>query len=893
MTLLSSTCPACNAPRSPNDSICAVCGLVFASHTPSSAPAAGAGATAPLPPSMPRPSAPAPLHPAQRLAGGRYTVQRLITRGGMGAVALASDADAFGRTVVVKAMLDYYDAARPQDAQEARERFVQEARTLAELRHPAIPQIYAYFQSGAQNYIVMEYVEGHDLEQGLTLRGQGGVEQRGRPYPHEQVLHWGVSVCRVLEYLAGRRPDPVVHHDIKPANLLLDNNSGEVRLVDFGTARRRPQIGVGRPAEPGFGTPGYAPPEQYRGEGEPRSDVYALAATLYHLATNDDPRDHPFSFPLLDRLGDLGRLLRSALDRQPARRPTAAELRSALESMLRPSGPPPIEAPDGTALPDRTTLQAWCERHWSAAAGWLAGNLPHQIELRWGQTRLAHQLLDTVRQHANDENAGLDAALALLDPQGFGREAVRLAHDPPVLHFGVMHRNTRALRSLVLRNTGRRYAAIQLRLPPWIAAPTSTLWLRPGERTTVELSARPARGLGAHPQDSIQLMHGARPIGRIPVAAELPLGVRLATALGQAGASARTWKTLAAVGGATVVLYSLFDLGHWSAAPPVAAPPPGAAAVVIDPGRGNQPPSARLVPSPVPPTISPTPPLSDQLASLGGPSASGLSFNFTDRRYTRIEGDAVYLYQLDRPDALFMVAKHNGPVRDAAFSPDGERIATIGDDRLLRLWNVDDGWFEIIELDQPPLRLSWRPDSAAIAVADATGGIRVFSIRERQELGAVQGQRTVSDMRWLGEEGKSLSIVDELMRVYTWSPSSDKDLKLRLTSQGWFPPAFSGDGRRIALIVGDSWTIYRLDDNKPEQSIPIPRQLRAFTLSNNGRWLAVLHGSELRIWDVLRGTSVAELPTGDAVRVLFSPDDRELLLIGADARMTIIDNPIH
>ncbi|HEU4324877.1 MAG TPA: protein kinase [Roseiflexaceae bacterium] len=889
---LSSTCPACNAPRSPNEGICAVCGLVFATHTQGGAPAAGRGVTAPLPPMMPRPAGSAPLHPGQRLAGGRYTVLRLISRGGMGAVALASDADAFGRTVVVKAMLDYYDPARPQDAQEARERFVEEARTLAELRHPAIPQIYAYFQDGAQNYIVMEYVEGHDLEQGLTQRGPSGVEQRGRPYPQDQVLCWGVSVCRVLEYLAGRRPDPVVHHDIKPANLLLDGNSGEVRLVDFGTARRRPQVGTGRPVEPGFGTPGYAPPEQYRGEGEPRSDVYALAATLYHLATDDDPRDHPFSFPLLDTLGELGPLLRRALDRQPGRRPGAAELRGGLETLLRPSGPPPIEAPDGTPLPDRVALGAWCERHWSAAAGWVAGNLPHQIELRWGQTRLAHQLLDAARQHFNDENASLDTALALLDPQGFGREAVRLTHDPPVLHFGVMSRNMHAQRTLILRNTGRRYAAINLRLPPWIAAPKSTLWLRPGERITVELSARPTRSLGPHPQDRIQLMHGGRQIGQIPVAADLPLGVRLATALGQAGTSAKTWKTLATVTGTAAVLYSLFDMGGWGSAPPELAPSSwGTAVAVVDPGRGDQPPSVRLAPSPVPPDAVPTPPLSDQLASLGTPTARGLSVNFADRRYVRIEGDVVNLYQLGDAGPLLQVAKHNGLVRDAAYSPDGRTIATIGDDRALRLWNTGDGSFEIIELEHLPLRLSWRPDSEAIAVADVEG-VRVLSIRERHELGVARGVRGVIDMHWFREDGQILSIVDDRMRVQVWSPSLGRDPMLILKSTGWFPPAFSGDGRRAALVVGQEWRIYRIDDIELLFSIPYPKQLHAFALSSNGRLLAVLHGNELEIWDLSQGLSVLRQPAGDAVRVQFGPDDRELALIGADSTVTVVSTSV-
>jgi serine/threonine protein kinase len=120
----------------------------------------------------------------------------------------------------------------------------------------------------------------------------------------EEVVRHAIRVCRVLEYLAGRQT-PVVHHDVKPANLIVDGTSGDVRLVDFGTARTRTRWATQARLEQGnvaFGTEGYAAPEQHQGESEPRSDIYGLAATVYHLLTDDDPGEHPFRFPRLDRL---------------------------------------------------------------------------------------------------------------------------------------------------------------------------------------------------------------------------------------------------------------------------------------------------------------------------------------------------------------------------------------------------------------------------------------------------------------------------------------------------------------------------------------------------------------------------------------------------------------
>jgi len=285
------------------------------------------------------------LQPGQLLKDGSYRVVRPLSKGGMGALHLVEDLGAFGRLRVIKEMIDYVDpsdyksqADYHQAVLRAHVRFEEEARTLAALNHPGIPDIIAYFSDHGRNYIVMEYVEGTDLRVGLTHEDEHDTMVAGGPYPVDDVVRWGGQLCKVLEYLAGIKPSPVIHHDIKPANLVLDEKYGEVRLVDFGTAKARlaAQAGPGGLQKPSvFGTQGYAPPEQYQGQSTTQSDVYALAATMYHLLTDDDPGDHPFSFPMAGQLDpSLAQVLEKALEMDPAKRSNAAQFRQDLAGWL-------------------------------------------------------------------------------------------------------------------------------------------------------------------------------------------------------------------------------------------------------------------------------------------------------------------------------------------------------------------------------------------------------------------------------------------------------------------------------------------------------------------------------------------------------------------------------
>jgi serine/threonine protein kinase len=443
-SLTSTRCPVCHALHEGDATTCGECGLIFASY------AAAASA------------APSTWNSNKQVIGA-YTVERTLSRSGMGTVFLASDPQTFDRPVVLKRIAVGDDA-------DALARASAEAQALAQLRHPAIPQIYGFFAEGKARYIAMEYIGGPTLEDRLSrLDPISNQIVAGHAYSLDDVLRWGEALGSVLIYLAAQ-PEPVIHHDIKPANVVLDERGERLYLVDFGAAR--PARQTTRLAS--YGTPGYAAPEQYRGASEPRSDVYALAATLYHLATDDDPSAHPLVFPQLTALGALGAVLRPALERDPAVRPDAAAFTAALRGLSQHRTARFLVAPDGSEIVDLDALVAWCSANWDVATQWLKADLPDQVTLRWGQTALADRL-QTARTvpFANDDSA-LDQALCVLDPAGFGAEPVQLLADTDCLDFGLIKPPNAPEQRLQLHNPGPRCVQARIDLPDWLQVQVST-----------------------------------------------------------------------------------------------------------------------------------------------------------------------------------------------------------------------------------------------------------------------------------------------------------------------------------------------------------------------------------------------------------------------------------
>lgn len=226
-----------------------------------------------------------PPLPAGTILRQRYKITNIVGQGGMGSIYRAEDLRLPGRLCAVKEVQPELGAA-PEVQEQAQEQFLQEASILARLDHPNLPKVSDFFQEEGRAYLVMDFVPGRDLRE-LILDTWG----RGEPLAEEQVMDWAVQIVDALDYLHTHEP-PVLHRDIKPANLKL-TPANRIKLVDFGLVKLMDQDDVRTiTVVQGRGTVLYTPLEQYGGDGghtDPRSDIYALGATLYHLLTGQAP----------------------------------------------------------------------------------------------------------------------------------------------------------------------------------------------------------------------------------------------------------------------------------------------------------------------------------------------------------------------------------------------------------------------------------------------------------------------------------------------------------------------------------------------------------------------------------------------------------------------------
>jgi len=287
-------CPDCGHNNSDRATFCVICGAQLAG-----------GESVFVAPSKEKEEAPGQA--AQTLRDDRYVILKVLGEGGMGRVYLAKDTK-MDYVIVIKEMLPYFMS--PAEKEYIEKRFKEEAKLLFRLDYHGLPKVIDFFSDRGNLYIVMQYVEGSDLQKVAEKRPNKRIAI-------DECLEWMDEILDIMGYLHSQNP-PIIHRDIKPRNIML-NNRGEIYLVDFGLART---IGMHTRTGTSVGTYGYSSPEHYSGKFELSSDIFSIGATFHHLLSGDDPQNRDtFDYPPLKKyIKDFPQKLQEIFDKMLAMR---------------------------------------------------------------------------------------------------------------------------------------------------------------------------------------------------------------------------------------------------------------------------------------------------------------------------------------------------------------------------------------------------------------------------------------------------------------------------------------------------------------------------------------------------------------------------------------------
>ncbi|WP_373541976.1 protein kinase [Chamaesiphon sp.] len=249
-----------------------------------------------------------------------YQILKTLGQGGMGTTYLAWDT---AKMLVLKEM--NADMATIPKAQELFER---EAKILQSLHYPGIPEYYDFFVADGRKYLAMELIHGQDLELYVMQHGKVSLAQ---------ALDWMIQLCEILAYIHQQQP-PLIHRDVKPANILVRTIDKRIFLLDFGAVKEIGTLGGTK-----IGAPDYMAPEQNNGQPCTQSDLYAIGPTLIFLLTGRNPADfieiQPDGYRFnLASIPSVTPPLQAAIDKVTQRRIrdrylTAAELARALDAI--------------------------------------------------------------------------------------------------------------------------------------------------------------------------------------------------------------------------------------------------------------------------------------------------------------------------------------------------------------------------------------------------------------------------------------------------------------------------------------------------------------------------------------------------------------------------------
>ncbi len=237
------------------------------------------------------------------IINGKYEILTQIGKGGMSIVYLAMDKN-LNKQWAIK---EIYKKGSDTNDEIVINSLLAEANLMKRLDHPSLPRIVDIVDNGITIYVVMDYIEGTSLDKILIEYGA---------QPEELVISWAKQLCDALSYLHSQKPS-IIYRDMKPANIML-KPEGNIKIIDFGIAREYKEQNLADTTV--LGTKGYAPPEQYSGQTDARSDIYAVGMTMHHLLTGVDPRSGEAYVPVRQWNPELSEGVEAIIDKcvQPA-----------------------------------------------------------------------------------------------------------------------------------------------------------------------------------------------------------------------------------------------------------------------------------------------------------------------------------------------------------------------------------------------------------------------------------------------------------------------------------------------------------------------------------------------------------------------------------------------
>lgn len=404
----------------------------------------------------------------------RYNIENSLGKGNFGHTYLAT-ANRTRKPVAIKRVL--HRTWQPDDTGPASRFFERELSLLAELNtpgHPNIPEVLDTFTDGRANYLVMKYVTGKTLKQRLDEAG---------PLTWPEVSHILEQVLSAIAYMHSLA-EPVVHGDIKPNNIIEDE-TGRLFLVDFGTARRKSSHGDwATESDSVSGTPGFASWDQWRGGPSPAGDIYALGMTAFVLMADKETVEAVLQQNSIQRFTehpglepeDLEKLsmseavrtqLLAAAAAEPGDRPSADDWLNELIGFNLPqtrTGPTPaarpLYFPSGEEANTEVEFVALADQKRNIAIEFLYKDdiLAHWLEAQCFRLDLAQQVRE-IREQNNDRREAFEFVLQVLDPN---RLPAKLTFDPQplVLNQNFLTRSAKA--TFNIKNASPAYTKINL-----------------------------------------------------------------------------------------------------------------------------------------------------------------------------------------------------------------------------------------------------------------------------------------------------------------------------------------------------------------------------------------------------------------------------------------------